>query len=287
MIHSIHHSTGHSIRRICSCLQVPRSSFYHAASLTPTQRSDQKLGAQIEEIFIRHRRRYGHRRVRQELGDLGILCAARRVRRLMAQRRLKALQPRHYLPTTSDGRADKPSDNLLINQPLPSKPNAVWTGDITFIPSSGGWLYLAVVMDLCSRKIVGWALADNLRSTLVVTALQQALGSRRRTSGLIFHSDRGSQYGSTAYRQLLKQAGLRQSMSARANPYHNAWTESFMGTLKTEMIQDNCFLDITHARQELFTYIEGYYNTQRKHSALGYLPPANFEVSLSNTKNQN
>ena len=287
MIQSIHQSTGHSVRRICSCLQVPRSSFYHAASLTPTQCSDQKLGAQIEEIFTRHRRRYGHRRVRQQLGDQGIICAARRVRRLMAQRGLKALQPRHYLPRTSDGRADKPSDNLLIDQPLPSKPNAVWTGDITFIPSAGGWLYLAVVMDLCSRKIVGWALADNLRSTLVVTALQQALGSRRRTPGIIFHSDRGSQYGSTAYRQLLKQAGLRQSMSARANPYHNAWTESFMGTLKTEMIQEGCFLDITQARQQLFTYIEGYYNTQRKHSALGYLPPDKFEVALSNTKTQN
>lgn len=281
MIHSIHQATGHSVRRICSCLQVPRSSFYHAASPTPTQHSDQTLGTQIEAIFTRHQRRYGHRRVRQELSDQGVVCAPHRVRRLMAQRGLKALQPRHYLPRTSDGRADKPSANLLLDQPLPSQPNEVWTGDITFIPYSGGWLYLAVVMDLCSRKIVGWALADNQRAALVTTALQQALGSRRKTSGIIFHSDRGSQYGSSLYRNLLNQAGLRQSMSARANPYHNAWTESFMGTLKAEMIQDRSFLDQKHARQELFTYIESYYNTQRKHSALGYLSPATFESSLN------
>jgi transposase InsO family protein len=283
MIEAIHQSTGHSVRCICSCLQVPRSSYYHAASPTPTQRSDQMLGAQIEEIFTRHRRRYGHRRVRQELTDQGVLCAAHRVRRLMAQRGLKALQPRHYLPRTSDGRADKPSDNLLVDQPLPAKPNEVWTGDITFIPCSGGWLYLAVVMDLYSRKIVGWALADNLRTPLVVAALQQALGSRRRASGAIFHSDRGSQYGSIAYRQMLKQAGLRQSMSARANPYHNAWTESFIATLKTEMLQGRCFVDHKHARLELFTYIESYYNTQRKHSALHYSSPAKFESLLSNS----
>ncbi len=280
MIQAIHQSTGHSVRRICTCLKVPRSSYHHAASPTSRQRSDQALGAQIEEVFIRHQRRYGHRRVRQELGDQGVPCAAHRVRRLMAQRGLKALQPRHYLPRTSDGRADRPSANLLLDQPLPSRLDEVWTGDITFIPSSGGWLYLAVVMDLCSRKIVGWALADNLRTPLVAAALQQALRSRRRTSATIFHSDRGSQYGSTHYRQLLDQAGLRQSMSARANPYHNAWTESFMATLKTEMLQDRCFLDQKHARQELFTYIEAYYNTQRKHSALDYLPPATFEASL-------
>jgi putative transposase len=282
MIQAIHQSGGHSVRRICTCLQVARSSFYHAAQPTPTQRSDQRLGAQIEEIFTRHRRRYGHRRVREELQDQGVLCAAHRVRRLMAQRRLKALQPRHYLPRTSDGRADKPSANLLLNQPLPSKPNQVWTGDITFIPCSGGWLYLAVVMDLCSRKIVGWALADNLRTPLVVAALQQALGSRHRTQGIIFHSDRGSQYGSIHYRQLLRQAGICQSMSARANPYHNAWTESFVGTLKTEMLQDRCFLDQKQARLELFTYIESYYNTQRMHSALGYLSPSSFESLIPN-----
>ncbi len=282
MIQSIHQSTGHSVRRICAALQVPRSSYHHAARPTPTQRADQKLGAKIEEIFRCHRRRYGHRRVRLQLQDQGVECAAHRVRRLMAERGLKALQPRSHRPRTSDGRADRPSANLLLHRPVPSQPNQVWTGDITFIPCSGGWLYLAVVMDLCSRKIVGWALADHLRTPLVMAALQQALQSRRRTSGVIFHSDRGSQYGSIHYRQLLKQAGFCQSMSARANPYHNAWTESFMGTLKTELLQDRCFLDQKQARLELFTYIESYYNSHRKHSALGYLSPASFEALIPN-----
>ena len=257
---------------------MPRSSYYHAAEPTATQLSDQEIGEVIEEIFKRHRRRYGYRRIWEELSDKSIVCAADRVRRIMKERGLKAIQPKTYVPKTSDGRADRPSPNLLIGQPLPAQPDQVWAGDITFIPVSGRWLYLAVIIDLCSRKIVGWALADHLRSQLVIDALQQALGSRSTAQKPIFHSDRGSQYGSTAYRQLLSQAGMRQSMSARANPYHNAWTESFMGTLKSEMLQDGCFLNDNDARIEIFSYIESYYNTHRKHSSLGYKTPAQFET---------
>jgi transposase InsO family protein len=198
----------------------------------------------------------------------------------MAERGLKALQPKTYVPRTSDGRADQPSPNLILDQPLPSQPNQVWAGDITFLPTTSGWLYLAVVIDLCSRKIVGWALADHLRAQLVGDALQQALGSRRPDPKLIFHSDRGSQYGSGLFRQLLRQAGLRQSMSARANPYHNAWTESFIGTLKTEMLQGGSFLTAADAKTELFAYIEAYYNTHRKHSSLAYQSPAQFESQI-------
>jgi transposase InsO family protein len=234
----------------------------------------------IQAIFKRHRRRYGYRRIWEELADHGIVCAPDRVRRIMMERGLRAIQPKTYVPRTSDGRADKPSANLLVDQPLPDQPDQVWAGDITFIPTSTGWLYLAVVIDLCSRKIVGWALADNLRTQLVIDALQQALGSRSTTQKPIFHSDRGSQYGSAAYRQILRQAGMRQSMSARANPYHNAWTESFMGTLKAEMLQDGCFINAQDARTEIFAYIDSYYNTCRKHSALGYQSPAQFEAEI-------
>ena len=151
----------------------------------------------------------------------------------------------------------------------------------SFIPTSAGWLYLAVVIDLCSRKIVGWSLADHLRADLVADALRQALGSRRALPGLIFHSDRGSQYGSGTFRELLRDAGMRQSMSARANPYHNAWTESFIGTLKTEMLADGSFIAHADARIELFAYIESYYNTHRKHSSLGYKTPASFEALIN------
>jgi len=280
MIDEIHLATGHGIRRICSVLQVPRSSYYHAARPTFTQSEDQRIGEAIEAIFKRHRRRYGYRRIWEELADLGISCAPSRVRRLMAERALKAIQPKTFTPKTSDGRADKPSPNLLLDQPLPEQSDQVWTGDITFIPTSSGWAYLAVVIDLYSRKIVGWALADHLRAELVVAALKHAINSRRIKRGGIFHSDRGSQYGSASFRSLLHRTGMRQSMSARANPYHNAWTESFIGTLKSEMLQGGCFLDHDDARTEIFAYIESYYNTRRKHSALGYQTPTQFEAQL-------
>ena len=242
MIEDIRQTTGQGIRPICASLQVPRSSFYHAASPTPTQSEDCRIGDLIEAIFRRHRRRYGYRRISEELSDAGEVCAPDRIRRIMRQRGLRAIQPKTYVPKTSDGRADKPSANLLLGQPLPARPDQVWAGDITFIPTSAGWLYLAVVIDLCSRKIVGWSLGDHLRADLVSDALRQALGSRHTLPGLIFHSDRGSQYGSGTFRALLRGAGMRQSMSARANPYHNAWTESFIGTLKTEMLADGSFI---------------------------------------------
>jgi transposase InsO family protein len=279
MIQAVAAKTGGSIRKVCVVLGLPRSSFYEAASPTATQVSDASLGALLEAVFRHHRRRYGYRRLAQELADRGVVCAPARIRRLMAQRGLHALQPKNYLPKTSDGRADQPSPNLLSGQPLPALPNHTWAGDITFIPTSNGWLYLAVVIDLCSRRIVGWSLADHMRADLVLSALHQALHTRP-VHATIFHSDRGSQYGSTLFRTALANAKLRQSMSARANPYENAWSESFIGTLKREMLQNGCFQNAADARLEIFDYIEGYYNPHRKHSALGYLTPTQFEANL-------
>ena len=279
MISLIAQKTGGSIRRVCKVLGEARSSFYHASTPTAMQVADASLGELIEAVFRRHRRRYGYRRVGDELADQGVTCAPARVRRLMAQRALHALQPKNFLPKTSDGRADKPSANLLCGQPLPAVPNQAWAGDITFIPTSTGWLYLAVVIDLCSRRIVGWSLADHMRSDLVLDALRQALQTRP-SKDAIFHSDRGSQYGSAPFRKALAKAGLRQSMSARANPYDNAWTESFIGTLKHEMLQGGCFENASDARIEIFEYIDGYYNTHRKHSALGYKTPNQFEAKI-------
>ena len=280
MITQIARQTGGSVRAVCAALELPRSSFYHAAAPTPTQSADVELGPLIEAVFKRHRRHYGYRRIGEELADGGVVCAPARIRRLMAERGLHALQPKNFLPKTSDGRADRPSPNLLTGRPLPAALNRAWAGDITFIPTRAGWLYLAVVIDLCSRRIVGWSLGDHLRSDLVVAALRQALGSRP-TQNTIFHSDRGSQYGSACFRQALAGAGMRQSMSARANPYDNAWTESFIGTLKGEMLQGGCFENAADARLEIFDYIEGYYNTHRKHSALDYLTPTQFETRIS------
>lgn len=279
MIQALAQQTGASIRQVCTTLGEPRSSFDHAAQPTPTQASDPTIGNQLETIFKEHRRRSGYRRLGQVLEDRGVTCAPARLRRLMAQRGLRALQPKNFLPKTSDGRADRPSPNLLEGVPLPTAPDRAWAGDITSIPTSQGWLYLAVVIDLCSRRVIGWSLADHLRAGLVVEALQQALQTRT-VHATIFHSDRGSQYGSTHFRQVLQQAGLRQSMSARANPYHNAWTESFIGTRKHEMLQGGCFENADDARTELFEYLEGYYNTHRKHSSLNYQTPRHFEAQI-------
>ena len=279
MISQIVEATGGSVRQVCKVLDLPRSSFYHAAAPTPTEVADEHIGSLIEAIFKLHRGRYGYRRIRVELADRGVVCAAARIRRIMAQRGLRAIQPKNYVPKTSDGRADKPSPNLVADKPLPDAPNQVWAGDITFIPVESGWLYLAVVIDLCSRRIVGWSLGDHLRTDLVLSALEQAL-STQPTDQTIFHSDRGSQYGSSAFRAALANAGMLQSMSRRANPYDNAWTESFIGTLKSEMLQEGCFQNASDARLEIFQYIDGYYNTRRKHSSLGYLSPSQFEASL-------
>jgi transposase InsO family protein len=277
MIEHLTQAIGASVRQVCAALGLPRSSFYHAAEPTATQLADTHIGAQIETLFRDHRKRYGYRRLTEELSDRGIQCGPARVRRLMAERSLRALQPKNFLPKTSDGRADKPSPNLLAGQPLPTAPNRVWAGDITFIPTSAGWLYLAVVIDLGSRRILGWSLQAHLRAELVLDALQQALQTRP-VEQTIFHSDRGSQYGSAAFRQALAKAGLRQSMSRRANPYDNAWTESFIATLKHEMLQGGCFDNASDARLEIFEYIDGYYNTHRKHSALNYKTPSQFEA---------
>jgi transposase InsO family protein len=280
MIDSINNKTRAGIRMICDVLDIPRSSYYTAAKETPTATRDRELTPIITRIFNEHRRRYGYRRISSDLDDLGITCAPARVRRLMATNRLRALQPKSFTPKTSDGRADAPSPNLIAEEAPPTSPRRALAGDITHIPIAAGWVYLAVVIDLCTRQIVGWSLADNMRAGLVTAALGQAIETTRVTPGLIFHSDRGSQYGSQVFRKQLFGISARQSMSRRANPYDNAWTESVIGTIKRELIQDGSFENIDDARAAIFDYIDGYYNTRRKHSSIGYITPNQYEKKL-------
>jgi len=277
MIQNIKEKTKASINLICRVLQYSKSSFYAAAKPSSTQLHDRTLGEKIEQIFRHHRRRYGYRRIVEDLEAQGYKCAPARVRRLMKERGLQAIQPKSYVPKTSDGKASKPSPNLVAEMGIPATPNRIWAGDITYIRTSRGWRYLAVVIDLYSRKAIGWSLANHMRADLVCDAFRQAVNSRRGIEGVIFHSDRGSQYGSRKFRKLLEKSKAQQSMSARACPYDNAWTESFIGTMKTEMIQDGIFINDEDARTELFAYIESYYNIHRRHSALNYLSPTEFE----------
>lgn len=256
---------------------LPRSSYYDAQVETERQRQDQIFGDHIERIFRSHKRRYGYRRIADELRDEGIDCSDERVRRLTKERALVAYQPRQYVPRTSDGRADAPSPKLIEREGLPDRPDSALAGDITHIPTSEGWLYLAVVVDLWSRKIVGWKLDRHMRAELVTEAFESAVKLQPLLADAVFHSDRGSQYGSKLFRRTLSAHGVRQSMSGRANPYDNAWTESLIGTFKAEILQGGVFHNESDARIELFSYIESYYNTRRKHSSLEYLTPAQYE----------
>jgi len=278
MIFHLSQATGASVRMICQTLEVPRSSYYHSSKPTPSQLKNEALGDLIEEIFNEHLRRYGYRRIHQELQRRNVHCGTRRVQRLMKSRNLQALQPKSFKPTTSDGRA-APSPNL-IGDTLPKEPGQAWAGDITYVRTTRGWVYMAVVIDLCTRKALGWAVADHMRAELVTEALTQALGNNYCCPDAIFHSDRGSQYGSRLFRGALKKAGMRQSMSRRANPYDNAWTESFIGTYKHEHVQGGEFEDADGVRESAFDYFAGYYNTRRLHSALDYKTPISYELEL-------
>lgn len=265
-------------------LGLPRSTYHRAARPRANPCPDHRLGPLIQTIFHANRRCYGYRRIARELEQRGIPCGQQRIRGLMRRQGLHALQRKRFTPRTSDGKASRPCPNLLAQSPPPDAPNQIWTGDITFIRGSGGWLYLAVVIDLCSRRIIGWSIAETMHTGLVIDALRQALQSRKRSSATIFHSDRGSQYASEGFRRLLIESGMRQSMSRLANPYDNAWTESFMGTLKTEMSGEAPFSDLHDARRKLFDYIDAFYNSRRLHSSIGYLSPNRFEAKLEQSR---
>lgn len=205
-----------------------------------------------------------------------------KARRLMKATGLKAIQPRSFVPRTTDSRHSYPiSPNLLKDKPLPTSINQAWVGDITYLPlANGSFEYLSVWMDLCSRKIVGWDVHNHMRESLVTDSLNKALNQRRITAPLIIHSDRGGQYGSYNFRRPLASPLFAQSMSGRDNPYDNAHMESFFSRLKAELMEGKPFGDADHCRREIFEYIEMYYNTSRLHSSLGYRSPNECEKSM-------
>ena len=233
----------------------------------------------IIDTFGEHKRRYGSRRITKTLQQQGETLSRYKTGKVLHKYGLKAIQPRSFVPKTTDSRhAYKISPNLLLNRAMPHGPNEVWVGDITYIPLAGGqWCYLSVWMDLYSRRIIGWQLDDNMQETLITAAFKKALSKRKIQQGVIIHSDRGGQYAGNTFRKMITGSKMLQSMSRADNPYDNAFMESCFSRFKAELLQDGIFETIEDARTETFEYIEMYYNTIRIHSSLNYQSPADFE----------
>jgi transposase InsO family protein len=239
---------------------------------------NQRLRRHLGQLFVSQRRVYGSRRLRVCLQRLGIACSRNRVARHMRALQLQARQKRAFRPKTTDANHPHPiAPNVLAASPRPTALDRVWVSDITYVFTTRGWLYLAAVMDLYSRRIVGWATSGSLETPLVKEALKQALVDRRPAPGLLHHSDRGCQYASSAYRALLHSRGIRPSMSAAGHCYDNAAMESFWSTLKTEWLHNEDFENHQQAQSAIFDYIETFYNPKRLHSALGYHSPVEYE----------
>lgn len=269
----------YQVEEMAQALEVSSSGFYahqHKPERTRAQ-ADQELTGRIKRVFKQHRRTYGSPRITAALRRDGHQCGKNRVARLMRQNNLKARQKRRFVPRTTQSDHDLPiAPNWLAKVPAPDRPNQIWIVDITYIATGQGWIYLAVVLDAYSRKVVGWAMGTSLATSLVTEALSRAQKERRPAPGLLHHSDRGVQYASSAYRALLAHFRITPSMSRAANPYDNALAESFMATFKTECFEH---MPDSHAEAKLrvFDYIETFYNPKRLHSALGYQSPVEFE----------
>lgn len=267
---------------LCRVLQVSRSGFYAWCERDPSPREleDRKLTVEISAIHKASHQTYGSPRVHAELQARQVAVSRKRIARLMRETGLTGLPPRPFRRTT-DSHHDRPvAENVLNRNFDVTAPNQAWATDITYIRTWEGWLYLAVVMDLFSRRVVGWAVADHLRTDLVLQALHMALGLRQPEPGLLHHSDRGSQYASEAYREELSKRGIGCSMSRRGDCWDNAVVESFFGTLKTELIYRRPWPSRRDAVAAVAEYCEVFYNRHRRHSYLGYLSPANYEEAF-------
>jgi putative transposase len=269
------------VKECCVALRVSRSGYYRWVATGQSLRAEAnvELCKEIQRVFDEHKGRYGSPRITQELRNEGVECGENRVARLMRKNGLAARSKKGFRPrTTTPGQGAAPN---LIKELEPSAPDQIWASDITYVATAEGWLYLAVILDLFSRRVVGWKLGESLEAELVVTALRNALALRQPTSGLYFHSDRGSQYSSQAVRKPLSVMGANQSMSGLGNCYDNATMEAFFSTLKTECLPAHqVFSSRAQARREIFEYIELYYNSRRLHSALKYQTPCHYETAF-------
>lgn len=264
---------------MCQVLNVSRSGYYNWFNRPESKRQQEEVRLRylIGSIHQISRGTYGSPRIHAQINNEGITCSPNRVARIMNKMGLRAKMKRRFKKTTDSKHNLPVASNLLKQDFKVDAENKVWASDITYVWTAEGWVFLAVVIDLFSRKVIGWSIADHMRKSLVIKALNMALMMRKPSKGAIHHSDRGSQYASKAYQSLLKAAGLTCSMSGRGNCYDNAMVESFFHTLKTEHIYFSNYLTKEEAKQSIFEFIEVFYNRQRIHSSLGYLSPVMYE----------
>lgn len=272
------HQANYPITTLCQVLGVSTSGYYAWRKRTPSKRAqeDQQLTKQIRKIHRRSRGTYGAPRIHAELAAQGWSVGRKRVARLMRQADLRGISRRKAITTTRRDPHQRPAPDLVERDFSADGPNQLWVADITYVPTWAGFLYLAVVMDVWSRRIIGWAMATHLRTQLVLDALQMAV-DQRQPKDVIHHSDQGSQYTAIAFGNRCKQADVRPSMGSVGDCYDNAMCESFFATLECELIDQNTFRNQPEARAAVFDFIEGWYNPHRRHSALDYLSPINFE----------
>lgn len=279
------HRAQYPVLLMCDALGVSSSGFYAAERRPASARAqaDEQLRVEVRAAHTKSRRRYGAPRVHQELRAQGTRVAKKRVARLMREDGLVARRPRRFVRTTDSAHPHPVAPNTLARGFAVAEiagVDRVWASDITYVPTREGWLYLAAVLDLGSRRVVGWAMRDTLEEALALDALRMALTQRRPAAGLLAHSDRGSQYAGSAYQALLTAEGLTCSMSRKGNCWDNAVAESFFATLEHELLTESDFPSRPAARRAIFEFIEVWYNRERRHSSLGYVSPAEYEQRL-------
>jgi len=274
------HSSDYSITTLCQFMDISRSRYYHWLTAPKTKREEdnERLIEQLKMLFEKGRGTYGTRRLKSKFLEQGVIVSRRRIGRLMVQSGLWCKTKKKFKVTTDSQHNQSIAPNLLKRQFTVTEVDRYYVGDITYIHTQEGWLYLAVVIDLFSRKVVGWSMGERMQAKLVNDALLMALWARKPKQGLVWHTDRGSQYASDSHRAILKEHHVTQSMSRKGNCWDNAVSESFFHTLKTELVHQCKFKKRAEATQAIFEYIEVFYNRERTHSANDYVSPVDYEI---------